>query len=268
MKVISNIMNIKISANLGFLWNELPLKEAINNAARVGFDAVECHWPYEVAKDKLSAYLLHSKLKMISINTPKGDMKGDFGLNALPGRESEAKRNIELSLNYAKAIGACYVHVMAGISSHLKARDTFLSNLEFAIGIAKKRSLRLLIEPMSSSVVPGYFLTCLSKAISILRDLDDETVKVMFDAYHLYDRNVSIVSLFQKNANFIGHIQFSSIPNRQAPHSGSVDYISLIKKINNAGYNGYFGAEYRPGTEIDSEMVWLKNFRNHWEKED
>ena len=261
-------MDIKISANLGFLWKDLSLPEAIEKASKFGFDAVECHWPFELSAQYLSASLKEFNMKMISMNAPKGDMaKQDFGLNAIPGRETEARKLIELALNYAKEIDARNVHLLAGITSHPGARETFLGNLDFAAAMAEPLSINLLIEPMNQCTVPGYFLTSLNQATSLLRDLNRPIVKLMFDTFHLYSEHFSLGQLYENSADFIGHIQFSSVPNRQAPHLGRIDYAALIQHIRLLGYSGYFGAEYKPSIDIEVELIWLQRFRKVWEKE-
>jgi hydroxypyruvate isomerase len=261
-------MNIKISANLGFLWNDLSLLEAIQKASSFGFDAVECHWPFELSARELRQGLEAFKMKMISINAPKGDMaQGDFGINAVPGRETESRELIEIAINYAEQINASNVHLLAGITSHPNAHDTFLDNLYFATTIAEPMGINILIEPMNKQVVPGYFLTSLNQATSLLRDLGKPSVRLMFDTFHLYSEHISLGQLYENSAEFIGHIQFSSVPKRQAPHLGTIDYAALIQNIRGLGYSGYFGAEYKPSFDIEGELIWLKKFRKIWEKE-
>ena len=124
---------IRFSANLGFLWKELALPDAIRAAALAGFDAVECHWPYQFEKAQIRDALSQSGLEMLSLNTHPGDVEnGDFGLAALPGRESEAREAIDAALDYAAGIGCRNVHVMAGIAGGPAARQTFLDNLTYA----------------------------------------------------------------------------------------------------------------------------------------
>jgi len=261
-------MTIKISANLGFLWNDITLLHAIEKASGFGFDAVECHWPFDLPAQELRAGLKSFNMKMISINAPKGDVvQGDFGLSAVPGRKTESREHIELAFNYAKQINASNVHLLAGVTSHPDARDTFLDNLEFAAAMAEPMDVGVLIEPMSQQTVPGYFLTSLNQATSLLRDLGKRNVKIMFDTFHLYDAHISLEQLYKNSADFIGHIQFSAVPNRQAPHLGTIDYAALIQNISNLGYSGYFGAEYKPSTDIESELIWFKRFQKIWGKE-
>ena len=258
-------MTIKISANLGFLWINDSIPEAIIKASKFQFDAVEFHWPYEQDADKIKEYSEAYGMDIITINTPRGNLrKGDFGLAAIPGREIDARRNIETSLRYANRIGAKHVHIMAGITRHSYARDTFTFNLKFAAELAKELSIGILIEPMNPKHVPGYFLTELDQAISIINDLDTDCVRIIFDCYHLYEKNKSLLKAYKRSSSYVGHIQFSSLPNRGAPNLGSIDYSTLLRNISDLDYEGYFGAEYKPGHNIESELCWLEDFRNSW----
>ncbi len=258
-------MTIKVSANLGFLWVNHSIPEAIKKASKFKFDAVEFHWPYDQEPDEIKEHSRNLGMDIITINTPRGDVGGgDFGLAAIPGREIEARRSIETSLSYASTIGAQHVHVMAGITDHSCARDAFTSNLKFASELAKELSIGILIEPMNPKYVSGYFLTELNQAISIINDLDTDNVKIIFDCYHLFEKNKSLLKAYILASPHIGHIQFSSLPNRGAPNIGSIDFVSLLKKISELDYIGYFGAEYKPRDNIESELSWLGDFRKTW----
>ena len=105
----------RLSANLGFLWADLALPEAIRAAARAGFDAVECHWPYAFDPGAVRAALDETGLEMLGLNTVRGGA-GENGLLALPGREAEARAAIAQALDYAGRIGCKAVHVMAGFA--------------------------------------------------------------------------------------------------------------------------------------------------------
>ena len=122
----------KISANLGFLWKDLPLADAIYKAKEHGFDAVECHWPYNQNVDDVKNALADTGLSMLGLNTALGERDGDSGLCALPSRVDEARQSIEQAIEYAVAIGTKKIHVMAGVVSGDDAQTTFVENLQYA----------------------------------------------------------------------------------------------------------------------------------------
>src|SRR5215208_7740768 len=153
----------RFSANLGFLWTDRPLPNRIRAAKAAGFDAVECHFPYDDPIEHIKAVLAETGLPMLSLNTRRGNVKaGEFGLAALSGREREAHLAIDEAVVYATAIGARYVHVMAGIpgeGNERQARSAFVSALQYAAARAAPHGISILIEPLNIRDVPGYFLT-------------------------------------------------------------------------------------------------------------
>ena len=141
---------MRFSANLGFLWNDRPLPEAIRAAKAAGFDAVECHWPYDVPAASVKAALDETGLPMLGLNTRRGDVgAGDNGLSAIPGRETEARAAIDEAVAYARALGTPNIHVMAGFAEGEAARQTFVSNLPYACETAAPHGITILIEPLN-----------------------------------------------------------------------------------------------------------------------
>ena len=176
----------KFSANLGFLWTELALPDAIEAAAAAGFDAVECHWPYDIPSQDVVKALQKTGMKMLGINTVRGNAEtGDSGLSAVPGREVEARAAIDQAIDYAAEISALNVHVMAGRASGKDAHATFVSNLRHASVAAAAHGIGILIEPINSYDIPGYFLNTTGQARDIIAEVGADNVKLMFDCYHV-----------------------------------------------------------------------------------
>jgi len=163
---------MQFSANLGFLWSELPLPDAIRAAKAAGFDAVECHWPYAFDPADITAALTETGLRMLGLNTDRGNVDaGENGLAALPDRITEARAAIDQAVTYAEAIGTPNVHVMAGFTSDAKARDTFIGNLKYACDKASAANITILIEPLNHYDAPGYFLQTTDQALGIISDV-------------------------------------------------------------------------------------------------
>jgi hydroxypyruvate isomerase len=246
----------RFSANLGFLWNDLPLPEAICRAGKAGFDAVECHWPYDTPAEEVAAALKASGLAMLGINTAKGGPP-DFGLSALPGREEEARAAIDEAIAYATAIKARNVHVMAGYGSGEIAEAVYVKNLRHAVAEAAPHHINILIEPLNRFDVPDYFLGDTSHAARIIGELDHPNLKLMFDCYHVQRTEGKLNRRLKELLPLIGHIQFASVPDRGVPNHGEVDYNSLFKFIDDLGYAEPLGAEYRPAGTTDETLGWM-----------
>lgn len=247
---------MKFSANLGFLWNDLPLPDAIRAARAAGFDAVECHWPYETPPDAVKAALDETGLPMLGLNTARG-APGENGLSALAGREDEARAAIDQAIAYAEAIGAGAVHVMAGVAEGPGAKATFLGNLRYA----RRRCpdhITLLIEPLNRHDAPGYFLTTTGQAAALLAELDLPGVKLMFDCYHVGRTEGDIVTRLRELAPVIGHVQFAAVPDRGPPDHGEIDYGFIFERIAELGWGRPIGAEYKPVGDTGDSLVWLR----------
>lgn len=162
-------MSLSFSANLGFLWAELPLPDAVRAAKRAGFTAVELHWPYATDAMEMKQALAETGLPVLGLNTSRGNLEnGDFGLSALPGREQDARAAIDQALAYAEEIGASAVHVMAGKTDAPEARETFIANLRYAADKAAPSGVAILIEPINQHDAPGYFLSDNATASAII----------------------------------------------------------------------------------------------------
>jgi hypothetical protein len=166
------------SANLGFLWQELPLPDAIRAAKAAGFDAVECHWPYNFDTGAVAAALRETGLTMLGLNTSRGNVEsGDNGLAAIPGREDEAQAAIRQAVDYAVAIGALNIHVMAGKAEGEAAHRTFVANLTYACERAAAHGITILIEPLNHRDAPGYFLKTSGQAVAIISQVAATTFR-------------------------------------------------------------------------------------------
>ena len=251
---------MKLSANLGFLWNELAIADAIQAAALAGFDGVECHWPYENSAPDVKQALNQAKLPMLSLNTLPGDLeKGEFGLAALPGRENQAREDIDQAISYAAATGTYHIHVMAGKSAKTPhARDTFLANLEYAASVARSQGIGILIEPINQRDIPGYFLSHVETAVEIIQELGLPEIKMLFDCYHVQIMQGDLMHRLEKNLDHIGHIQIAAVPSRAEPDEGEIAYDRLLGQLGRLEYQGFVGAEYRPRVSTDQGLAWMK----------
>lgn len=251
---------MKFSANLGFLYTDRPLPDAIRAAAAAGFDAVECHWPCETPAAEVAAALAETGLPMLGLNTLRGG-PGENGLSALPGRETEALAEIDRALEYAAAIGARAVHVMAGFAAGEAAGATFRANLAAACDRAAPLGIVILIEPLNRHDAPGYFLTTTDQARAIIEDLARPNLRLMFDAYHVQIMEGDLTRRIAALLALIGHVQIAAVPDRGEPDAGEVNFLHLLAHLRDLGYAAPVGAEYRPRRGTEAGLGWLARFR-------
>ena len=248
------------SANLGFLWNDLPLPDAIRAASMAGFDAVECHWPYDVLAEDVAAALAETGLPMMGLNTRRGDLDaGENGVAALPGREDDARAFIDEAITYAVAIQASNIHVMAGFAAGQAAHDSFIANLDYACTAAATHGITILIEPLNHYDAPGYFLNGTAQAKAIIDEVGASNLKLMFDCYHIQRLEGNLTNKLTDMLPVIGHIQFASVPDRGAPDHGEINYQHIYAHLATLGYDAPLGAEYKPDGDTDKSLGWLRN---------
>lgn len=247
---------MKFSANLGFLWRELPLTAAIRRARACGFEAVELHWPYETPAEVAAAALKEAGIPLLAVNTRRG-AEGENGLSALKGREAEARAAIDEALDWAHEAGAGAVHVMAG---RFGDEATFVENLRYAAEEARDLGKTILIEPLNSRDAPDYLLTEIEQAAEIVEKVGAPNVKIMFDCYHVQIMQGDLLRRFEAWRPLIGHVQFAGVPDRGEPDAGEVCYERLLPAMATAGWGGFFGAEYRPRGGTEEGLGWMRGW--------
>lgn len=251
---------MKFSANLGFLWTDRSLPDAIYAAKAAGFDAVECHWPYDTPTGLVRSALQDTGLNMLGLNTRRGK-PGENGLSALMGREAEARVAIDEAVEYAIAIGTTRIHVMAGFSAGDAARATFVSNLTYACAETLPHGITILIEPLNRHDAPNYFLTTTDQAQDIIQRVGAPNLKLMFDCYHVQRSEGDVSHRIKQLLQMIGHIQFASVPDRGPPDHGELNYATVFQMIADLNYDAPLGAEYKPIGPTDDSLGWLMNIR-------
>lgn len=249
---------MKFSANLGFLWADRPLPDAIRAAKAAGFDAVECHWPYDVTIDSVRAALSETGLPMLGLNTRRGNLaQGENGLAALPGREQDARAGIDEAIAYASSIGARNVHVMAGFATGDDAAQCFAANLAHACEAARPHGITILIEPLNHYDAPGYFLQTTDQARALIEAAGADNLKLMFDCYHVQLMEGDLSHRLENLLPVIGHIQFAGAPSRGVPDEGEINYRHIFNLIDRLGWDTPLGAEYKPGGPTGDTLGWF-----------
>ena len=250
---------MKLSANLGFLWADRPLPDAIVAAKAAGFDAVECHWPYSVDVKDISEALSETGLPMLGLNTRRGNTDaGENGLSALVGREHDARAAIDEAIHYAAALNVPKIHVMAGFASGPSAHVCFVENLRYACENAAQHGITILIEPLNKYDAPGYFLTTTQQGIEIISEVAQANLKLMFDCYHVQLMEGDVSHKLEALLPHIGHIQFASVPTRGTPDQGELNYAHVFEVIEKLNYTAPLGAEYKPSGDTDASLGWMQ----------
>lgn len=252
------------SANLGFLYTDLTMVDRIHAAKQDGFDAVECHFPYDTPAEDVRYALEETGLKMLGLNTVPGNVAaGDFGLCALPDRMTEARDAIDQAVSYGAAIEAENVHVMAGRTGGSAEADVaFRENLRYACDAAANQGMGILIEPINRRDVANYHLSFVEHARDIIEALKRDNLRLMFDCYHTQIMQGDLTEQLKAQLPVIGHIQIAAVPDRGEPDLGEIHYINLIRSIREMDYRTPIGAEYKPRNgQTEDGLGWLASFK-------
>ena len=260
----------RFAANLSLMYGEHAFLDRFGAAAADGFDAVEFLFPYEHAPRDIAAALQRHGLTQALFNLPPGDMAaGERGLAALPGREEEFAASLERALPYAQATGCRRLHVMAGIavpgSDRAALHAAYVANLRRAAARVAPLGITLLIEPINTRDMPGYFLTRQTQAHEVLAEVGAANLKVQMDLYHCQITEGDLAAKLRAYVggadSRVGHLQVAGVPDRHEPDGGEVNYPFLFDLLDELGYTGFVGCEYRPRAGTSAGLGWLRRRR-------
>ncbi len=254
----------KFAANLTMLFNEVPFLDRFERAAKAGFTAVEFLFPYAFAAGDIRSRLDAHQLTLVLHNLPAGDWDaGERGIACLPGREDEFRAGVGKAIEYAKALGVSQLNCLAGKvpegADQAQLRKTFVANLTFAAAELKRAGLRLLIEPVNTYDIPGFYLSGTAQALDILDEVGADNAFVQYDIYHAQRMEGELAATMQKHFARIGHIQLADNPGRNEPGTGEINYPFLFKHLDRIGYTGWIGCEYKPAAATEAGLGWLQH---------
>ena len=271
----------KFAANLSMMYVELPFLDRFEAAAKDGFTAVEYLFPYAFEAKELAARLKNNGLQQVLFNLPSGGVdaasidaawsSGTRGIACIPGREAEFAAGANLALRYAEALDCPRLHMMAGLvpagKNKADVRETYVSNAKAASQLIAKQDINLLLEPINTRDIPGFFLNRQDEAHALIAEIGQPNVKVQMDLYHcqIVEGDVAMKIRQYLPTGNVGHFQIAGVPERQEPDIGEMNYPYLFDVIDSLGYDGWIGCEYKPklggqpnGTS--SGLGWLKPY--------
>ncbi len=253
----------KFAANLTMLFNEVPFLERFAAAKAAGFEAVEYLFPYAYDKNELAGLLKTHGLKQVLHNLPAGNWDGgERGIACHPDRVEEFRAGVDKAIEYATALGCPQVNCLAGKVpagvTREQAHATFVANLKFAADKLKKAGLKLLIEPINSYDIPGFFLNYTAQAAAILDEVGSDNLYIQYDLYHAQRMEGELAATAQKYLPRIAHVQLADNPGRNEPGTGEMNYPFLFRHLDAIGYTGWIGCEYKPKTTTVEGLGWIK----------
>jgi hydroxypyruvate isomerase len=256
----------KFCANLTMLYGEHAFLDRFAAARADGFAGVEFLFPYAFPAADLAARLRDNGLTQALHNLPAGDWDaGERGIAILPGREAEFRAGVEKAIEYATALGCAQVNCLAGKlpegADRARAEATLIENLAWAAPTLKAAGIRLLIEMINTRDIPGFFLTGTRQAVEILRQVGSDNLFLQYDIYHMQIMEGDLAPTIKTHLPQIAHIQIADNPGRNEPGTGEINYPFLFGWLDEIGYSGWVGCEYKPKTGTSAGLGWFAPYR-------
>ncbi|WP_291297489.1 2-oxo-tetronate isomerase [Elioraea sp.] len=256
----------KFAANLSMMFTDAPFLDRFGRAAAAGFRAVEFLFPYDYTPAEVTAAARAAGVSVVLFNTVPGDWaKGERGMAALPGREQEFRDGVAKALDYAAALGCPRVHAMAGLVPEGADRSamavTYRENLAAATAMAAKGKVDIVIEPINTRDIPGFYLNRTEEAAAVIADVGVPNLKIQFDIYHRQIMQGDLARAIAEHLPLIGHMQLADNPGRNEPGTGEINWSFLFAEIDRLGFDGWIGCEYKPKGDTEAGLGWYAPFK-------
>jgi hydroxypyruvate isomerase len=251
----------KYAANLTMLFNDVPFLDRFAAAAQHGFKGVEFLFPYDFEPAQLKERLQQHQLQMVLHNLPAGNWAGgERGIACHPGRVAEFEEGVESALRYAKVLGTQRINCLVGIQPEnvelSKAQETLVRNLKFAASELKKAGIPLLIEPINTFDIPGFFLSGTRQGLGLIEQVGSDNLFLQYDIYHMQRMEGELANTIRNHLSVIKHIQLADNPGRFEPGTGEINYRYLLGFLDDIGYDGWVGCEYKPRGTTAEGLGW------------
>lgn len=255
----------RFSANLTMLFTEVDFLDRFERAAKVSFKGVECQFPYQWSKEELAEKLAKNGQELVLHNFPAGNWAaGERGIACLPGREGEFQESVGKAVEYAKALRCPRLNCLVGLTpkdvSPEKVRQTLIDNLRFAAEALQKEGISLLCEALNSNDIPGFYLTHTQDVLRLFEEVNHPNLWLQYDIYHMQVMEGNLTKTIQDNMGRIAHMQLADNPGRHEPGTGEINFNNLFRFIDEAGYTGWIGCEYKPAGVTEDGLEWVKPY--------
>ena len=256
----------KFSANLTIQFNEVGFLDRFDRARQAGFTAVEYMFPYDWPKEQLAELLAANRLSQVLHNLPAGDWEaGERGIACLPGRETEFQNGVGRAIEYAKALKCPAINCLVGLTPQDADTDTvqrtLVDNLKFAAQALAEEGIRFLVEALNDRDIPGFHLVHTQDVLDLMDAVGHPNIKMQYDIYHMQRMEGELTATIRQHMERIGHIQLADNPGRHEPGTGEINYPNLLRAIDDAGYTGWIGCEYKPAGTTEEGLGWMDEYQ-------
>lgn len=259
-------MNLNFSANLNMLFTEVSFINRIKQAKESGFDNVEFLFPYDEGIDAIKKEIKRHNQNIVLFNLYYGEDKSkEWGTLSNPNRKEYFQQSFHDALEAAQKLECHQLNTMfgnkvEGVDPEMQI-ECAVNNLLWAASRAKEKGITLLVEQLNPKDFPKFFLSSLETAVSIIKKIQYENVKLLFDAYHVEMIGEDPIIMLEKYYDYIGHIQIADVPGRHEPGSGRINFNKFFSLLKRKNYQGYIGLEYKSSNSTKESLKWIKEYR-------
>jgi hydroxypyruvate isomerase len=258
----------RFSANLSFLFGDLPFYDRIDAAAANGFSGVEYAFPYEYDIGEIRRRLRALDLTQVLFNFPAGDFgKGERGFASDPSRVDEFRRGVDDAVRIARELDCTRINCLCGIAIEgldpATARATLIANLRFAALALDTIGATALVEPLNRIDTPGFLIGTSAEALALIEDVGARNLRLQYDVYHAQRSEGNVIATIRAQIGRIGHVQIADSPGRNEPGTGELAYERILPVFDELGYDDWIGLEYRQSRPAPETFSWIASLAPH-----
>ena len=246
--------------NVSYLMPDLPTEERLRRVRDAGFEYFEWLFPQRIDVDELVRLKDEYGLTMVLLDTevdaenPRGQLSNPYAGDAFFARLDEA-------VEIARFTGARLINALCGLSlpgvERERQVDTLISRLKRASVVAEAEGMTILIEALNHFDNPGYLVTNSKDGFQIVDAVGSPNVRFQYDLYHMQLMEGNLINTVRENLDKIGHMQLADVPGRLPPRDGEINFPNVLNAIEEAGYHGFVGLEYRSPPDRGDPFAWL-----------
>ncbi len=246
---------MRICVPVPCFYGKTDFVEAIHRIARLGFDAAETYNWKGLDLDKVRAACEETGVELLSMCTT------EFRMTDAAYRQAWLD-GLKESCEAANRVGAKKLITQVGPDTGAPREEqhaNIVAALKAAAPILEATGVTIMVEPLNTLYNhPGYYLWSAVEAFDIIHEVNHPLVKVVYDIYHQQVMEGNIINNVTNNLDCIAHLHSAGHPGRIDLQFGENDYKYIFKRIDEAGYTGACGLEYRPTLEPEES---LREFR-------
>jgi hydroxypyruvate isomerase len=252
----------RLAANLSTLFTEIDFLARFAAARAAGFRYVEYQFPYAWPAHEIARAARDASVQVVLHNIPAGDMaRGERGIACLLGREREFRDGVERAIEYAAAVGCKRLNCIAGLAPADRPHfEVLVANVRHAARRLDEVAIELVIEPINTRSVPGFFLSRSAQALDVLNAAGEANARIQYDVFHMQIMEGDLACTLERLLGRIGHIQIADVPDRHEPGSGEINFDFLLPHLDRLGYVGWVGCEYNPRGDTVAGLTWAKPY--------